>query len=115
MKVIVVHDRRGYAAGCRCAQCREGHRISRAELVAARRERLLADPTVRPHGVANTYTNWGCRCEPCRAACRAREAAPDRRRDRFNPFSPRMEIPGSRQGRGQRAEPFGREWTEQQP
>jgi hypothetical protein len=33
---------------------------------------LAADPSIRPHGNASTYNNWGCRCEPCRAAERDR-------------------------------------------
>lgn len=30
--------------------------------------RLRADPTLAPHGVPSTYTNWGCRCPDCSAA-----------------------------------------------
>lgn len=30
--------------------------------------RLAEDPSLAPHGVRNTYKNWGCRCEPCTAA-----------------------------------------------
>lgn len=38
-------------------------------------QRLAADPTLRPHGVKNTYDNWGCRCAPCTAARGAYDAA----------------------------------------
>lgn len=33
--------------------------------------RLIQDPECAPHGVAGTYTNWGCRCTPCREAANA--------------------------------------------
>lgn len=29
---------------------------------------LIVDPTLAPHGDPSTYTNWGCRCIPCRTA-----------------------------------------------
>lgn len=28
--------------------------------------RMLADPTVAPHGLPSTYNNYGCRCDLCR-------------------------------------------------
>lgn len=31
----------------------------------ARAARLAANPNVAPHGVKNTYREWGCRCTPC--------------------------------------------------
>ena len=34
----------------------------------ARAARLAADPGLQPHGVKNTYREWGCRCEPCTQA-----------------------------------------------
>lgn len=30
--------------------------------------RLIADPSLAPHGVPSTYTNWGCRCDECSIA-----------------------------------------------
>jgi hypothetical protein len=46
--------------------------------------RLILDPDCAPHGVPGTYTNWGCRCDPCteahsndRRGRRTREDFPD--------------------------------------
>lgn len=33
--------------------------------------RLIANPELAPHGVEGTYTNWGCRCDPCSDAATA--------------------------------------------
>jgi hypothetical protein len=57
-----------YTNGCRCDVCREGSRVRVAIALEARKERLLIDPTLAPHGVRNTYVNWKCRCEPCTTA-----------------------------------------------
>jgi len=77
--------------GCRCdpctkansAACREwAHRqMARRELIDGR---LVAPLPDAQHGKQPTYTNHGCRCEPCTAANRdaqnhhrkAREARP---------------------------------------
>ena len=35
--------------------------------------RLIVDPGCAPHGDPGTYSNWGCRCDPCtEAATQAR-------------------------------------------
>ena len=33
--------------------------------------RLHLNPNAAPHGEPGTYTNWGCRCDPCTAAATA--------------------------------------------
>ena len=41
----------------------------RAQWAASkRRKRLKPIDAFTPHGVASTYTNYGCRCERCREA-----------------------------------------------
>jgi len=60
---------------CRCNVCREDHRLRhRAERAARYGRRVwvngnltIVDPDVR-HGLQTTYSNWGCRCDECRAA-----------------------------------------------
>jgi hypothetical protein len=37
-------------------------------MFAEMRARLAVDPTAAPHGQNSTYSNWGCRCDECRAA-----------------------------------------------
>jgi hypothetical protein len=54
--------------GCRCAPCREAHRVTIAEQRRVRAELLARNPGLREHGDAGTYQNWGCRCTPCRLA-----------------------------------------------
>lgn len=53
---------------CRCDECREANTLRYREERQRRAERLAADPTLAPHGVASTYTNWLCRCGPCSEA-----------------------------------------------
>lgn len=53
---------------CRCPACTEVSRLAKKTGDAKRRERLVADPTLAPHGSTATYRNWGCRCEPCKGA-----------------------------------------------
>jgi len=53
---------------CRCDVCRIASTDRAREERQARRERLLADPTLAPHGVPATYSNWGCRCRECTTA-----------------------------------------------
>ncbi|MGV9668678.1 hypothetical protein [Nocardia niigatensis] len=65
--------------GCRCNLCREALRVYTAQRRAARRAELgtvrgrpyaTVDLYGNPitHGTASTYSNWGCRCLPCRVA-----------------------------------------------
>jgi hypothetical protein len=54
----------GYAQGCRCGRCIEANRESarqRSQERATRQDQAV-------HGRASTYQNWGCRCDPCKAA-----------------------------------------------
>lgn len=50
--------------GCRCEVCAAGNREKgrRARLSAAERQEQA------PHGTANGYSRWSCRCEECRSA-----------------------------------------------
>lgn len=60
-------DYRTYIKGCRCDDCREGHRIHTAEI----RKQRFQDPKAADragHGKASTYKNYGCRCEACSKA-----------------------------------------------
>lgn len=56
----------GYIAGCRCEQCKQGNRDYRA----AQKERGLPDVDDPRHGTVGGFTNYHCRCEPCRDAMR---------------------------------------------
>lgn len=57
--------------GCRCAVCREGHRLACKTRRERRREWVRAHglPSTVRHG-ASAYKNWGCRCPVCTAARR---------------------------------------------
>lgn len=52
---------------CRCDICRADHAWYQAEGVIKRRDRLHELPP-EAHGRLGTYTNWGCRCDLCKAA-----------------------------------------------
>lgn len=71
-----------YGQGCRCAVCTEAQRIYRAVFQQGQRlarTRAGAIPETVKHGTGSTYTNWGCRCEPCVAAgARANKSYYDR-------------------------------------
>ena len=75
-----------YAAGCRCAGCREANTADVRERRAAR-QRVDMPPDVR-HGSAATYTNWGCRCDQCRAANTAKSIARRSRTQNSAPLQP---------------------------
>ena len=70
-----------HATGCPCPAC-VILRHERAEYHRAQarrnRERLDQDPDAVEHGLYTTYSNWDCRCDPCREAwrtyCAARRA-----------------------------------------
>jgi Sigma-70, region 4 len=48
-----------YGRGCRCEKCSK----------AVRQQRLRRYQQEPPqHGTESAYSNWGCRCDPCRAA-----------------------------------------------
>ena len=68
--VAMIHGTRSsYVSGCRCTACTaantEYHLNGMRPRYAAK---LAADPDSQPHGSDSTYTNYGCRCEQCRAA-----------------------------------------------
>jgi hypothetical protein len=81
---------------CRCATCRAGHaakvREQRTERFALRvrvGDRLVAPLPASRHGSQYTYSNWGCRCERCTAANRARQRSlAARRRAEMNVKTP---------------------------
>ena len=60
-----------YRYGCRCVPCRQANAEKVMAARLSRTLRLKLDPTLAPHGVANTYNNWGCRCIPCGVAFNA--------------------------------------------
>lgn len=62
----------GYVRGCRCEDCTEANRLRCKRRAEERRQLLLADPSLAPHGKDSTYTNWGCRCDECFLAHRER-------------------------------------------
>jgi hypothetical protein len=51
-----------YQAGCRCEVCTTAHR----ERMRGWATRVAGSPP--EHGTVNAYTNYGCRCGPCKAA-----------------------------------------------
>lgn len=59
------HGSTGYANGCRCATCREGHAQQQQNWARSARERPVPE---RVHGTRNGYANYGCRCNECRHA-----------------------------------------------
>jgi hypothetical protein len=104
------HGLSAYQYGrCRCADCTEMHRKAQYRSFLGRKARLKADPSIRPHGDATTYQNWGCRCEPCR------RAGSEVNRKYRRPYVPGYVNPNGRRlygprGPVARVEPFGREW-----
>lgn len=94
-----------YVNGCRHPDCVEANRIYQQVAVAERTQRLLADPTLVPHGRENTYGNWGCRCLPCCVA-HAVKMQSDRQRAisrksyrKKHPVVQRVRTTGSKRGR----------------
>jgi len=75
----VKHGAGAYRTGrCKCVVCTKEHSARQVRENAVRAERLAADPTLAvTHGSKNTYNNWLCRCELCKAA--NAEASADRR------------------------------------
>ena len=59
------HGASRYAVGCRCEQCRDGHRVRMQAAREAARDREV--PT-SAHGTVNGYGYWDCRCDACLAA-----------------------------------------------
>lgn len=66
-----LHGRVGTYTNHRCHEllCRAAWRQKGAAMKQHRRAQLEADPSVVPHGLATTYTNWLCRGEFCDGAC----------------------------------------------
>lgn len=54
-----------WRAGCRRQTCIKAHKGVLARRRAERRRRIMADPSLAPHGVDSTYLTWGCTCDPC--------------------------------------------------
>jgi hypothetical protein len=68
------HGYNGYSnLGCRCSICRAANTDYNKSIRRVRARRIIADPSLRPHGVLSTYFNWACRCDECKAAHRDRE------------------------------------------
>lgn len=72
-------DYRTYGKGCRCADCREAHRVRCAKQRAARAKNPAAADRAG-HGKASTYKNYKCRCTACSKANTARVVAYKARR-----------------------------------
>jgi hypothetical protein len=58
----------GYKRGCCCFDCRCANTDRVLVQNAQRRARLNAGLASPAHGRYTTYSNWGCRCQPCRDA-----------------------------------------------
>lgn len=69
---IAKKDRHGqrasYAAGCRCVPCTDANTERLREAKRLRVDRFRRGEIEPPHGVKSTYTNYDCRCDPCREA-----------------------------------------------
>lgn len=99
------HGWRGYKRGCRCVQCTREHTARTTEDRDKRYRRLREDPDMQvEHGTANTYQNWGCRCDECYVAYSDYQKYV-RVRNGYtrNPTPLRRRFT---------AEPFGREWMD---
>jgi hypothetical protein len=107
--------------------CRKDHNLAALEGNESRHRRLLADPTIAKHGSASTYLNWGCRCDPCRAAATAKSRTSRGSQPRVSKpkvarvSKPKVVEPTMRKGMvfppasrpRPKAEPIGREWLAQ--
>lgn len=58
-------EQRGYSRGCHCDDCKAAH----AAYTRRHRGRDLPAKQI-PHGTANGYVNYRCRCTPCSEAAR---------------------------------------------
>jgi hypothetical protein len=97
--------------GKACRACKDAHNAWAKARWAERKARIKADPSLAPHGIPGTYSNWGCRCDPCTDAAseNTRVRYQDRRAKPW--WSGRSLSPPL--PRRDRAEPFGREWLNQ--
>lgn len=113
---------------CRCEVCRKANSEEFARERANRAERIRQDPSLRPHGIRNTFHNWDCRCDVCCDAMGVPRGTPPRSGNEGRPR--RMIAPMPRRSKGQdprraallykpgagslwkNIEPFGREWLE---
>jgi hypothetical protein len=72
-----VHGRSRYQrSGCRCEVCVAAYYAD----TAAQKAKRAANQDRAPHGTASGYTNWRCRCDPCKAAGARQNAETWRRR-----------------------------------
>jgi hypothetical protein len=85
-------ERRGYARGCRCLDCKAGNAADRLRL--RRKHAQRTTPEGIPHGYSR-YVNWSCRCEICKAANLERIAA-DCERRKGSPDTPHGTLTGFR-------------------
>lgn len=67
-----------YVSGCRCSSCTIANAFTAAEYKRMRVQWLAEEPDIVQHGKVNTYSNYGCRCDPCRLA---KKQSRDRRLD----------------------------------
>lgn len=68
------HGQNGYTnLGCRCSICRAAQTAYGLAIRKVRARRIVADPSLRPHGVESTYLNWSCRCDECKREHARRE------------------------------------------
>lgn len=56
----------GYNRGCRCNECTRASSTFQND--RQRRRKGALAPNDPRHGIYTTYTNWRCRCEPCKSA-----------------------------------------------
>lgn len=101
------HGAAAYRAGlCTCETCtRNVIKADKWQALVKTRQKILADnPDAAPHGVYDTFKNWGCRCRPCHEASRRNRAERESRTL-------------ARTGRRKRTftSAFGREWIDDAP
>lgn len=61
--MVLLHGTRSkYSGGCRCDECRIANTVTQRAI----RDHLSAKPFDEiPHGTANAYSNYRCRCPEC--------------------------------------------------
>lgn len=96
---------------CRCVECRAANAARKHAELLGRRERIIADPTLRPHGTYNTGNAWGCPCQPCRDAVTEKNRIYARARRMKSRGVTDDDIVTPMQ-RYKRITPFGRDWLD---
>lgn len=110
---------------CRCDICRVANIQTFRDERAERGRRIREAPSLRPHGDANTFNNWDCRCDECCDFMGRPRGTPTRTEMQAPPVvpqrTPRMQGRTPMQDPRRAAmlyvrpgvtvaEPFGREW-----